>query len=250
MTEDRPGEAPVGYVATDPDGLVTAANDLVLGWLGRERSDVVGRLRFSDLLAGGGRIYYETHLAPSLLMTGSTGALAVDLATVGGPVPVFVTAVLDRDEAGAPERIRFGVVDAAERRSYELELLAERQRAEASERHARLVAQTLQQVLLPPGVPEIDGLDAGSDRAGLPLRRAGARGGLGHADQDHAPQGRRLRLQARRRLHGAARRRQDPVGRGWPPVGRCYRLRRRRARRLSNGAALRGGPPPFCGSET
>jgi sigma-B regulation protein RsbU (phosphoserine phosphatase) len=157
-----PGDPPVGYLVTDPKGEIRHANDLVLSWLQADRSAVVGARRFPDLLAGGGRIFYETHLSPLLLMSGSTGALAVDLATPGGPMPIFITAVLDRDGNGQPDQIRIALVDAADRRSYELELLAERQRAEESERHARRVARTLQQVLVPSVLPTIEGLDVGA----------------------------------------------------------------------------------------
>lgn len=174
MSAPEPGEPPVGYVVTDPRGLILHANDRALSWLGADRSAVVDQVRFPDLLAGGGRIFYETHLSPTLLMSGWAGALAVDLATPDGPMPIFVTAALDRNGDGEPAQIRLALVDAAERRSYELELLAERRRAESSELHARLVALTLQQVLVPPGVPRIAGLDLGAA-----FRPAGAGDELG-----------------------------------------------------------------------
>jgi sigma-B regulation protein RsbU (phosphoserine phosphatase) len=55
--------------------------------------------------------------------------------------------------------IRAAILDATERRGYERELLAARQRAEASEARARALAQTLQQTFLPPVTPSIPGLD-------------------------------------------------------------------------------------------
>jgi sigma-B regulation protein RsbU (phosphoserine phosphatase) len=157
------GDPPVGFIVTDPDGLVFHANDLVMSWIGRPRDEVVGRTRFSDLLSAGGRIYYETHLAPTLFMLGTVDAIAFELRTATGErMPVFVTAMLDQDDHGQPDRIRIAVIDAAERRAYEVELLAERQRAEESEQRASLVARTLQQVLVPPGAPTIAGLDVGA----------------------------------------------------------------------------------------
>ena len=51
--------------------------------------------------------------------------------------------------------IRTAVFDATERRHYESELLAAKNRAEASEQRARQLARTLQQTLMPPSLPEI-----------------------------------------------------------------------------------------------
>jgi sigma-B regulation protein RsbU (phosphoserine phosphatase) len=163
VTDPGADGPPVGYVVTDPDGRILHANELLRSWLGREDDELTGGLRFPALLSVGGRMYYETHLAPTLLMLGRAGAIAVELVTRSGErMSVFVTAVLDRGPDGAPERIRIAVIDAAERRSYELELLAERRRAEESEQRASVIARTLQQVLLPAGLPTITGLDVGA----------------------------------------------------------------------------------------
>jgi sigma-B regulation protein RsbU (phosphoserine phosphatase) len=55
--------------------------------------------------------------------------------------------------------IRTAVFDATDRREYERELLRAKERAEASEAQATLLARTLQQTLIPPAPPEIPGLD-------------------------------------------------------------------------------------------
>ena len=50
---------------------------------------LVGRLSFVDLLTAGGRIYHETHFAPTLQMQGSVREIALDLVTAdGGRLPV------------------------------------------------------------------------------------------------------------------------------------------------------------------
>ena len=51
--------------------------------------------------------------------------------------------------------------DARERRTYERELLAARRTAENAAETARILAETLQRTLLPPSLPEIDGIDLG-----------------------------------------------------------------------------------------
>jgi sigma-B regulation protein RsbU (phosphoserine phosphatase) len=77
----------------------------------------------------------------------------------GSRLPVLVNAVLKLDPDGEPVAVRTAVFDATERRGYELELLAARDAARASEAHARELAATLQASLIPPDPPVIDGLD-------------------------------------------------------------------------------------------
>ncbi len=57
------------------------------------------------------------------------------------------------------EVIHVAIFDATERRMYERELLAAKERAERSEAHARVLARTLQDTLLPNRLPVIPGLD-------------------------------------------------------------------------------------------
>jgi sigma-B regulation protein RsbU (phosphoserine phosphatase) len=152
--------APCGYVSMLPDGTILKANETFLRMAARTRDELVGRLRFEQLLTPGGRIYHETHFAPMLRMQGTVREIAVDLALPdGGRVPVFVNAVLKTDDAGAPTVIRAAVFDATERREYERELLRARDAAREAEVRARELATTLQASLIPPDPPTIPGLD-------------------------------------------------------------------------------------------
>jgi sigma-B regulation protein RsbU (phosphoserine phosphatase) len=120
----------------------------------------VGRKRFVDLLTGGGRIYHETHYATTLQMHGTVREVALDLVTPDGRrLPALVNSVLERTDDGTPLVVRTVVFDATERRRYEQELLAAKQRAEAAESRATEVALALQRTLLPPDLPEIPGLE-------------------------------------------------------------------------------------------
>lgn len=49
--EDLYDNAPCGYHSIGPDGRIVRINDTELRWLGYSRSEVVGRLRFADLVA-------------------------------------------------------------------------------------------------------------------------------------------------------------------------------------------------------
>jgi sigma-B regulation protein RsbU (phosphoserine phosphatase) len=152
--------APCGYLSTAPDGTIIKVNQTFLTLTGYRRAQLVGRMRFAQLLSTGGRIYYETHYAPMLSMQSHAHEIAFDLLRADGSrLPVLVNAVLERDSHGAPTVIRTAIFDARLRREYERELLRAKQRAEESEARATALARTLQQTLIPPAPPAIPHLD-------------------------------------------------------------------------------------------
>ena len=152
--------APCGYLSTTLDGTIVKVNQTFLTLTGYERTQLVGRRTFSQLLNAGGRIYHDTHYAPMLQMQGSAREIALDVVRADGVLlPVLVNAVVERDRSGGVALIRAAVFDATHRRAYELELLQAKQRAEESEARARELARTLQQTLIPPHPPSVPGLD-------------------------------------------------------------------------------------------
>jgi serine/threonine-protein kinase RsbW len=138
--EDLYEHAPCGYLSTLPSGLIVKVNQTFLTWTGHRREDLVGRRRFQDLLTPGGRIYHETHYAPLLQMQGAVREIAVDVVRAdGGRLPMLVNSVLRRDAGGAPLLVRTTAFDATDRKRYERELLAARDRERAArERNERL----------------------------------------------------------------------------------------------------------------
>ncbi len=153
--------APCGYLSTLLDGTIVKINATLLGWLGRERDDVVGRRSFSDLLSVGGRIYHETHFAPLLRMQGEVCSVALDLVDAHGTrLPVLVNSVLKTAADGEPLLVRVTVVDATDRRAYERELLRARRAADEERERLQHLATTLQRTLLPPALPHVPGLQA------------------------------------------------------------------------------------------
>ncbi|MFC4536137.1 PP2C family protein-serine/threonine phosphatase [Sphaerisporangium dianthi] len=165
MLEDSAAElyedAPCGYLSTLLDGRIAKVNRTLLGWLGYERDQVVGRMSFSDLLTVGGRLYHETHFAPLLRMQGEIRGIALEMRAAGGErLPVLVTSVVKTGAGGRPLLIRATVFDARDRRAYERELLRARQEADRDRERLQRVVATLQRSLLPPSLPEVAGLDA------------------------------------------------------------------------------------------
>jgi sigma-B regulation protein RsbU (phosphoserine phosphatase) len=159
--EELYDNAPCGYLSTLPDGTIAKVNATLLTWTGFAREELLGR-RFQELLPPGDRIFYETHFAPLLQMQGHVREIAVQLVCNDGRrLPVLVNSVLRYDGEGAPQVVRTAVFDATERRSYEEELLAARQQAEASEAKATALARALQATFLPPAIVSPPGLDIG-----------------------------------------------------------------------------------------
>ncbi|GGW60479.1 histidine kinase [Streptomyces lucensis JCM 4490] len=173
--------APCGYLSTLMDGTIAKINRTLLDWLGLEREDVVGSMRFTDLLTVGGKLYHETHFAPLLRMQGELRGIALEIRKAGGGrLPVLVSSVVKYGTEGQPLLIRTTVFDASDRRAYEEELLrrrqdaeraraeAERARAEAEEAHRQAEADrlrladalaVLQQSLLPEILPVVPGVE-------------------------------------------------------------------------------------------
>lgn len=158
--EDLYENAPCGYLSTLLDGQIAKVNTTLLTWLGYRRDELVGRRYLSDLLTVGGRIYYETHLAPLVSMQGEVRGVALDLqAADGARLPVLITSVVKADASGEPILVRTTVFDARDRRAYERELLRARQEADGERARLQQLVATLQQSLLPPALPVVPGLD-------------------------------------------------------------------------------------------
>lgn len=158
--EDLYENAPCGYIVARPDRSIVSVNATLLAWLGHERNTLIDK-PFTDLLAVGSRIHYETHFAPLLQLHGELTGITVDLVTAEGTrLPAFLTANIKPDVDGRPALLRIAIHDAGDRRSYERELLDERRRVEQERARVQVFARTLQRTLLPPSLSLPEGLDA------------------------------------------------------------------------------------------
>lgn len=128
--------APCGLLLAGPDGRLLDANATLCRWLRYDRRDLVGKLRFLDLLSVGGRIFYQTHLQPLLRIQGSVAEVKLELRTSDGrTMPVMVNAA---ERAWNGQTLLHAAIFIAEdRHKYERELLLQRRRAEElSAQHA------------------------------------------------------------------------------------------------------------------
>jgi len=151
--EDLFENAPCGYLTTGLDGTILRVNRTFEEMTGHDRSGLLNRRRFQDLLTAGGRIYHETHYAPLLRMQGSVREIAVELVrSDGSTLPALVNSVLRHDDAQQPRAIRTTVFDATDRRRYEQELVRARRREEE-------IALELQRGLLAGALTEAEGFE-------------------------------------------------------------------------------------------
>ena len=147
LTAENPDDfyehAPCGYCSCLPDGTLVKLNQTLLGWLGYTRQEVVACLTLPQLLTVGGRLHYEMHCAPLLLLQGQVREVSYSLRRHdGSTLPVLLNAVLQRDTDGQPLVVRVTLFDITDRRKYEQELL--RAKGQAEEQREQLRAQNEQ----------------------------------------------------------------------------------------------------------
>ena len=98
--EDLYHNAPCGYHSLDPDGVFIQINDTGLNWLGRTREEVVGKMRFTDLLTpASGKIFLESYLR--FKECGWVRDLQLEIAREDGTsLSVLLNATAIKDTAG------------------------------------------------------------------------------------------------------------------------------------------------------
>ncbi|HEX8325992.1 MAG TPA: PAS domain-containing sensor histidine kinase [Hymenobacter sp.] len=142
LTEENPEDlyehAPCGYCSCLPDGTIVKLNQTLLNWLGRTRQELVARQSFPNFLTVGGRLHYEMHCVPLLLLQGEVREVSYSLCRHdGSTLPVLLNAALRRDTNGEPLVIRITLFDITDRRKYEQELLRAKEQAETQREQLR-----------------------------------------------------------------------------------------------------------------
>jgi PAS domain S-box-containing protein len=142
LLENDPNElyenAPCGYLSTLPDGSIIKVNATFLALTGYSRNYLLDKKRFQELLPLGGRVFYDTHFFPLLLMQGYAKEMAFDIVCAEGQrLPILLNATLKRDEQGNPLVIRAVLLDAQDSRAYEEELRLAKRKAEDAEEAVR-----------------------------------------------------------------------------------------------------------------
>lgn len=155
---------PFGYVATSGVGNIELVNATMLEWLGYELAELRGKRSLQQLLAPGDRIYFDTHIRPLLHMGGSVREIAVEFERRDGTrLPALINSQVLEPSTNAPDgfSIETIVIDATMRRTYELELLREREAAEESERRLQLMYDLVSRLASASTVDEVSEVVSG-----------------------------------------------------------------------------------------
>ena len=122
--------APFGFAVLRDDGYVEAANATLAEILAMPRDKLVGR-HVDGLLSAPSRIFYQTHVFPTLKLQGRVDEVYLALMTAGGAeLPVLLNA-RRRDTPEGP-RSDWALMPMKQRNEYENEILKARRRAEES----------------------------------------------------------------------------------------------------------------------
>ncbi len=96
---DLYNNAPCGYHSLDGNGTFVRINDTELGWLGYTRDEVVGKMKFADILTAEGAINFEVSF-PLLKTRGYVSDMEFEFVRKDGstlPVLLNATALYERD---------------------------------------------------------------------------------------------------------------------------------------------------------
>ncbi|WP_181707631.1 ATP-binding protein [Chthonobacter rhizosphaerae] len=137
-------EAPCGYLTATPDGRIVRVNQTFTDWTGYAPDSLLGK-RVQDLLTQGGRIFYETQIAPLLDMQGFVNEIALEVRCADEQhLPVLFNAVRKLGVEGRPVSTRITLFNATDRRTYERELLLAQREAERVAGELKALNETLE----------------------------------------------------------------------------------------------------------
>ncbi|MBB6425791.1 PAS domain-containing sensor histidine kinase [Sphingopyxis sp. JAI128] len=122
--------APCGYVSITPRACIAKINRTLADWVLRSPDELVGE-SIHDILSFGGKIAFETHLAPMLRLQNEVHEIALDLQNAHGEkIPVIGNAREKRGPSGEHLFTRLTLFKAVERRTFERSLIEAKIRAE------------------------------------------------------------------------------------------------------------------------
>lgn len=153
---DLYNNAPCGYHTFNSEGFIIDINTTELNWLGYSREEVIGQLRFTDILTPESKRRFDV-LFPLYLKTGVIKDFIVDITRKNGTVfPVLLSANAVNDAAGNLSQSRATILDYTERKkqddriklfNQELEKQVQHQTKEiiAKEQQFRYLMENMQQ---------------------------------------------------------------------------------------------------------
>ncbi|MCI0391130.1 MAG: PAS domain S-box protein [Acidobacteria bacterium] len=120
--EDLYNNAPCGYHSLDPNGVIIRINDTELRWLGYTREEVIGRMRYTELLSPAGLQSFHEKF-PLFKSQGWINNIEFEMVRKDGSTfPVLLNATAVKDTSGNYVMSRSTVFDLSERKRIEEEL--------------------------------------------------------------------------------------------------------------------------------
>jgi len=124
--------APCGYLSFVPDGTIVKVNKTLANWLGYSAEDILGKMKFTDLISKGGALHFEMFFRPLINVNGVVNQLSYDIIKKDrSTFPVFLSAVTSKNPEGNVQAINATLYDVRERIMYEQELLLAKKKADA-----------------------------------------------------------------------------------------------------------------------
>jgi PAS domain S-box-containing protein len=122
---------PCSLLRVDERGLIVSANAHFRQRTGYRELDVTARMRWTDLLAAGSRLLFETQLAAVLALSGELQEVMIDVIdTDGQRMPALMNAESITTVDGRPAGTRIALMTVPDRREYENTLRNAREEAE------------------------------------------------------------------------------------------------------------------------
>lgn len=131
-------EAPCGYLSVTADARIAKLNRTLADWLSCSPDELLGK-KLHTILSFGGKIAFETHLAPMLRLQGEVHEIALDLQLADGEkIPFIGNAKEKRGPDGKHIFTRLTLFKANERMTFERSLIEAKVKAEERVRNEHL----------------------------------------------------------------------------------------------------------------
>jgi len=122
---------PCGCITVTPDEKLIDINETFLKITGYERDEVINKMKLTDFLTMGSKIYLETHVRPMLHLYGQAEEIRVELLhKKKRKIPALLNSVQRGDPQGTNMYVQHAILDISQRSLYEKELLSAKKDAE------------------------------------------------------------------------------------------------------------------------
>jgi PAS domain S-box-containing protein len=121
-SEDLYNNAPCGYHSLDKNGVIVGINDTELKWLGYSREEVIGKMKFTDIITDTSCKKFEENF-PRFKALGEIHDLEFDLIRKDGSIlPILLSATVITDQDGNFLMSRSNIFDITFRKQAEEEI--------------------------------------------------------------------------------------------------------------------------------